>query len=132
LELGFCFIQTAVLFYILFKVNEGELRIYVFLACLSGDSMYVVIFQKGYQKVLEGSIRLIKAFFRQVLAVVQTMLIPPVWAILTFLFKLLSGLMVFIIRLLSYTSRWLLLCLRWLILDAFLKKDFQNYIICST
>src|SRR5699024_5518630 len=34
LELGFWFIQTAVLFYILFKVNEGELRIYVFLACL--------------------------------------------------------------------------------------------------
>src|SRR5699024_11891782 len=36
LELGFWFIQTAVLFYILFKVNEGELRIYVFLACLLG------------------------------------------------------------------------------------------------
>src|SRR5699024_5655404 len=64
LELGLWFIQTAVLFYMLFKVNGGELRIYVFLACLLGYSMYVVIFQKRHQQILEGSTRLIKAFFR--------------------------------------------------------------------
>src|SRR5699024_2769857 len=116
----------------LFKVNEGELRIYVFLACLLGYSMYVVIFQRGYQKVLEGSIRLIKAFFRQVFAVVQTMLIQPVWALLTFLFKLLSGMIVFIIRLLSYVFRSVLYCLRWLLPDALFKKASQTYNICST
>lgn len=132
LELGFWFIQTAVLFYILFKVNEGELRIYVFLACLLGYSMYVVIFQKGYQKVLEGSIRIIKAFFRQVFAVVQTMLIQPVWALLTFLFKLLNGIIISIIRLLSYPFRWLLQCVKWLLPDVFLKKASQMYVICST
>src|SRR5699024_6711087 len=94
--------------------------------------MYVVIFKRGYQKVLEGSIRLIKAFFRQVFAVVQTMLIQPVWVLLTFLFKLLRGLIVFIIRLLSYTFRWLLQCVKWLLSYGFVKKDTKMYIICST
>lgn len=132
LELGFWFIQTAVLFYILFKVNEGELRIYVFLACLLGYSMYIVIFQKGYQKVLEGSIRLVKAIFKQVFAVVQTMFIQPVWALLSFLFKVVNGVIISIIRLLSYPFRWLLQCVKWLLPDIFLKKAFQMYIICST
>lgn len=132
LELGFWFIQTAVLFYILFKVNEGELRIYVFLACLLGYSMYIVIFQKGYQKVLEGSIRLVKAFFKQVFAVVQTMFIQPVWALLSFLFKVVNGVIISIIRLLSYPFRWLLQCVKWLLPDIFLKKASQMYIICST
>src|SRR5699024_12475144 len=94
--------------------------------------MYVVFVKKIYQKMLEGSIRLIKAFFRQVFAVVQTMLIQPVWALLTFLFKLLSGLIVFIIRLLSYPFRWLLQCVKWLLPDVFLQKASQMYIICST
>src|SRR5699024_8882996 len=40
MEICFWLTQTFLLFYVLFRINGGELRVYVFLACLLGFAMY--------------------------------------------------------------------------------------------
>lgn len=132
LEMGFWLIQTAVLYYALFMVNEGALRVYVFLACLLGYSIYIVIFQRSFQKVLEGCIRAVKVAFGWVSAVVQTMLIQPVLWVLSLLLTIVRGLASFLLWLVSYPFHWLLRFIYWLMPDIFLKKISQTYIICST
>src|SRR5699024_6032122 len=45
--------QTIIVYFILYKVNIGLLRFYIFLACLLGFSMYVVLVRAAYIIVLE-------------------------------------------------------------------------------
>src|SRR5690625_1760968 len=40
MEICFWLTQTFLLFYVLFRINGGELRFYVFLACLLGYAMF--------------------------------------------------------------------------------------------
>src|SRR5690625_7846856 len=47
-DLAFSLSQTVIIFYVLYQVNDGQYRIYVFLACLLGFSMYVVFLKIYY------------------------------------------------------------------------------------
>lgn len=52
-EICFWIIQTIILFIALYRVNYGEVRLYIVLACFLGFSMYVVLFQKVYNIILD-------------------------------------------------------------------------------
>ena len=47
----FWVIQGLLIFYVLFLVNEGEFRFYLFLALFCGFAAYQALFQKLYRKV---------------------------------------------------------------------------------
>lgn len=59
LQITFWVMQTCLIFYLLYRVNFGELRIYVFLACGLGFALYQLFFKPLYRNLLEWVIRVI-------------------------------------------------------------------------
>jgi len=114
IEISFWILQTLIVFYVLFRVNAGELRLYVFLACLLGFSAYQALLKKGYKLVLERVInvgtRILGVFQR----VISILLITPLkWVfllcvtLLLFLFRMVTNVLVFILKLLFFPIRLL-------------------------
>src|SRR6478736_1769706 len=56
-DLLFWIIQAVIIFYILFLVNNGELRFYIFIALLCGFAAYQSLFKAIYLRMLEQIIR---------------------------------------------------------------------------
>jgi len=85
-EICFWLSQTFILFYVLFKVNYGELRFYVFLAILLGFSMYVVLFKKVYIYLLELLIHIVSTIIKGVIFLLHVCIVRPLY----WLFRVLS------------------------------------------
>jgi len=103
--------QTIIVYFILYKVNNGLLRFYIFLACLLGFSMYVVLVRATYIVVLEWTIKVIitiaNTFYR--------LLLRPLWLLFYFILRQLYALLMlcqqvlwYLLKLLFYTVIWLL------------------------
>lgn len=69
LEIAFWFIQTFILFFVLLDVHDGQLRWYVFAACLLGVSIYYVALQKIYRYILNKLILLIQTLFKYIVII---------------------------------------------------------------
>ncbi len=122
--------QTMLLYYVLFRVNSGELRFYVFLACLLGFSMYQGLAARPYKAFLEHIIRMVAAAYRFCKRTVQVLVIIPV----KWLFQLITVIAVFILSTLATILRWLVkiiaVPLFWLCgwyIACFLKQFKRNY-----
>ena len=122
----------SILFYVLYRVNYGELRVYVFLACLLGISIYAVVFRKIYVRLLEAIINMVKTIVLWTVQAVNILVIQPVWWLLKLLYKIIKGLILFILRVLSYPVYWIGNLLRWLLPEIVIKKISQIYAFCST
>ncbi|HLR40321.1 MAG TPA: spore cortex biosynthesis protein YabQ [Virgibacillus sp.] len=82
MEICFWLTQTFLLFYVLFRINGGELRVYVFLACLLGFAMYQALASALYKKVLESIIRVFTAIYRLFAKIVRALIITPIqWTV---------------------------------------------------
>lgn len=93
-EISFWILQTLIIFYVLFLVNSGELRLYFILAFLLGFSAYQALFKTIYRRLLEVFIKLFKQFYSFFQRLVFIFIIVPVkWiaamciALLLFLVK---------------------------------------------
>src|SRR5699024_2545129 len=71
MEITFWLSQVMIIFYILFRVNSGELRMYVFLALLLGVSAYQVFVAAIYKRVLEMIIRIITVVYQFLKRLIQ-------------------------------------------------------------
>lgn len=78
LEISFWLMQAFILFFILFRVNGGELRVYIILAVLLGFSLYQALLKRLYLFLLEKIIQLIIAVYRFFTRLVQLFLIAPI------------------------------------------------------
>lgn len=102
-EILFWLIQTLVLFSMLFKANNGEIRLYIFVACLLGFAAYQVLGRKWYKAVLEVMIRVGLAIGRFIANSIRILIIAPIKGLFTILIAILLFLIqtiVSIIRLL--------------------------------
>lgn len=111
LEISFWLSQTLILFYLLYRINNGELRVYVFLACLLGFSMYKVLGARLYKVVLEWLIHLNIKCYQYLARAIQIIIIKPIFwgasiliALIQFLFSLLFG----VIRFVCLPLYWLI------------------------
>ena len=52
-DILFWIVQGLVIFYVLFRVNNGEVRFYIFVSLLCGFSAYQALFKNFYMKLLE-------------------------------------------------------------------------------
>lgn len=86
-QLGFWLTQAAFLFFLLYKANYGELRIYVFLAIVCGFAAYRALFQKLYLSILEVIIKIISTILGIVKKIVD---ISIIWPIKTIFFLIIS------------------------------------------
>ncbi|WP_173918004.1 spore cortex biosynthesis protein YabQ [Halobacillus sp. Marseille-Q1614] len=122
--------QAAFLFYILYLVNFGEIRVYVFVAILCGYSAYRALFQNLYQKTLELSIRLVTALFRLIKRILRILIYLPVVGVLILLknvgflvYRILyKG--IYIVLLVVFTPLMLVFRMIWRLLP----EKIQNYL----
>jgi spore cortex biosynthesis protein YabQ len=87
----FWIIQGLLIFYVLFLVNEGELRFYLFLALLCGFSAYQALFKRFFNKVLEAVIAFIIFTSNFIAKSFQTIVYHPIkWVMVSIVFLLIS------------------------------------------
>ncbi|MGM0750149.1 MAG: spore cortex biosynthesis protein YabQ [Bacillota bacterium] len=106
-DILFWAVQGLLFFYVLLNVNEGELRIYIFLAVLLGVATYQSLCKRMYIKILKFTIYLAVSVYQSIKRLVQHVLFRPVVWVCT----LIIGLVMFLIQKVYRLITFLLLCL---------------------
>lgn len=88
----FMLFQGLLVFYCLFKVNEGELRFYIFIAILCGFAAYQSLCKHWYLKWLEKLIRFTIAAYRFLVKVVNVFVYKPIYILITTIIALIVSL----------------------------------------
>lgn len=117
----FWVIQGLLIFYVLFLVNEGEFRFYLFLALLCGFSAYQALFKNLYKTSLEMFITIVINIFEFFVKMIKILILLPIkWVIATafsiikWLIKVLFYLLKWVIRLLFTILRVILMPFGWI------------------
>lgn len=128
LEVSFWLIQTFIIFYILYKVNAGELRVYIFLACCLGFAMYQVLAATLYQAALEHVIRLFIVIGGVIKRLCQVLIFSPIgWV-----FRMLLSVVWLVLWVLLHMLFMIMLPFKWLaqliyyLLPENIKKVFNK------
>lgn len=101
-EILFWVLQGLIIFYILYRINQGEIRFYIWLALLCGFAAYQALFKNIYLMILEKSIAIAVAVIRLIRRLVKWIIIAPILRILKLLLNILtffSGVVVWILLL---------------------------------
>lgn len=112
LEILFWLGQTWLLYYLLYTINYGELRFYLFIALFFGFSIYMALLESIYTRILDLIIKFIKYLFNIFyklcifpIVFLIKMLVNIVFYILTFIYQSLRLLVFYVIIL---PLRWIL------------------------
>lgn len=93
MEICFWMTQTMIIFYVLFRVNSGELRVYVFLACLLGFAAYQACAKRAYKILLERIIKMVAAVYRFCSKLVHGIVFAPIHWLVRMAIRLVAGLL---------------------------------------
>ena len=108
----FWVIQGLLIFYVLFLVNEGEFRFYLFLALLCGFSAYQALFKNLYRSSLELFIKIVINIFKFCVKTFHILIILPIKWVLTTIFLLLKWIFHMLFSLLKWIIRLFFMILR--------------------
>jgi spore cortex biosynthesis protein YabQ len=95
----FWVVQGLILFYLLLLVNEGELRIYIFLAVLCGYATYQSLLKGIYIRILERLIQTSLNIYRFMLKVCHVMFVKPIVGLVQLIIVIILGTLNFLWRL---------------------------------
>lgn len=116
----FWVIQGLLIFYVLFLVNEGEFRLYLFLALLCGFSAYQALLKNLYRSSLEIFIKIVINIFKFCVKSFQILIFIPIkWVISTIIYllkwmlKILLSLFKWVITLIFIILRVMFKPLQW-------------------
>jgi spore cortex biosynthesis protein YabQ len=84
-DLLFWIVQALLVFYVLFYVNKGELRLYVFLAILCGLAAYQSLLKHLYVRLLKQTVHLVIQIYRFMVRLIQVFVVKPVLFLFHFL-----------------------------------------------
>lgn len=131
MEVGFWTSQTLLLFYILFLVNGGEIRLYIVLACLLGFSMYQAILSNYYKKLLEHFIRIALSIYRFFSRLIQVFIISPIKGIVMVIYTVFIWVLKLILSLLLFVLTVIVTPIQWLIRGVYqlLPKKVQGILL---
>ncbi|WP_026583005.1 spore cortex biosynthesis protein YabQ [Bacillus sp. J33] len=138
-DILFWLLQGLAIFYILFLVNKGELRFYIFVALLCGFAAYQSLFKKVYLRVLEISIRMAISIYRFLVKAFTLVIYRPIQGLITALIAIsvmlgkgIYSLLKVILKVLWLTVKvgfmpvkWLL-SLLWKLLPKNIKKSVEK------
>jgi len=110
-DILFWLFQGLSIFYILFSVNMGELRFYIFLSLLCGFAAYQSLFKKIYLKVLEQAISITISVYVFFVKAIRLLIIRP----MQFLAATVLSLLILAGRGLYALVKWLLAVLLWVL-----------------
>ena len=77
-DILFWLFQGLLIFYVLYLVNNGEIRVYIFLALLCGFAFYQSLLQSVYNQVLEFCIQVAVKSYYMVVKVISLFIFKPV------------------------------------------------------
>lgn len=126
LELSFWLSHTFLLFFLLYQVNGGELRVYVFVACLLGFSIYQVFAVSLYRRLLERLIQFILYIARICRRIFKALVINPLKWVLYLLIMVIQ--IIFLV--IYYPLKLILHPVKWLLIKIYnvLPKRFRKII----
>jgi spore cortex biosynthesis protein YabQ len=138
-DLLFWVIQALIIFYILFLVNNGELRFYIFVALLCGFAAYQSLFKGIYLRLLEFIIKTIIAIYRFMRRAFQLIIYKPVLGLIQLVISIiillgrgLFSLVKFVLKILWVVLRviWVpiekIMLLLWKLLPKSIKKSVEK------
>lgn len=88
-DILFWIVQGLAIFYILFLVNRGELRFYIFIALLCGFAAYQSLFKNIYLRLLEVIISVVISIYRFLLKLFYYLIYKPVYSLVFAIISLL-------------------------------------------
>ena len=136
-DLLFWVIQALIIFYILFLVNNGELRFYIFVALLCGFAAYQSLFKGIYLKLLEAMIRSVIALYQFIRRAFQLLIYKPVVGIIQLLISIIIllgrgtfSLVKFILKVLLFILKvlWVPIAKIIIIIWKLLPKSIKKYV----
>jgi spore cortex biosynthesis protein YabQ len=111
-DLMFWLVNGLLIFIWLRLVNEGEMRIYIFLSLFCGYALYKALLQNIFRDMLERWIKMTLALYRFILHILHVFVIKP----LQWLYKIIIALVLFvvglIIQILNYFYRLILFLIK--------------------
>ncbi|SFM50089.1 spore cortex biosynthesis protein YabQ [Gracilibacillus orientalis] len=130
LEILFWLIQAAILYLVLFLVNEGILRLYIFLAVLCGYAMFKSLFEQAFGRIVDMLIRFVLHIYRFLYRIVEIFVVKPIVFIVSLIVvcisKVLIALYSFILLLLKVLGWPFKVIIS--ILSRLLPKNAKNYL----
>ncbi|MFZ4454525.1 spore cortex biosynthesis protein YabQ [Salibacterium aidingense] len=109
----FWIVQALLVFYVLLRVNEGELRLYIFAGLAAGFLLYRHLGRPSFLVGLEHVLTAVRWLIRFIIAVIQVLLIHPVKFILKLTASSVMIGLTIIKKILSLILRVLLFPLTW-------------------
>src|SRR5438309_5601434 len=82
-DILFWILQGLFIFFVLFRVNQGELRIYIFIALLCGFAAYQSLFKVIYLRWLEVLISFVISLLRFFVKTVYLLVYKPIYFVIT-------------------------------------------------
>ncbi|QPC47985.1 spore cortex biosynthesis protein YabQ [Mangrovibacillus cuniculi] len=139
-DIMFWLLQALLVFYVLFVVNYGEIRLYLFLAILCGFSSYQALLKNWYTDFLERVISLTIAIAKWVKRMIYLMVFSPIKGLILFIISIilllgrtlwklvlvLLGILKWVILVALLPVKWIFQFL-WFLLPKSLKKFVVNY-----
>jgi spore cortex biosynthesis protein YabQ len=138
-DLLFWVIQALIIFYILFLVNNGELRFYIFVALLCGFAAYQSLFKGIYLRLLEAIINTVIAIYRLMRRAFLLLIYKPVLGLIQLIISIiillgrgLFSLVKFILNILWVVLKviWVpiekIMLLLWKLLPKTIKKSVEK------
>ncbi|PKG22484.1 spore cortex biosynthesis protein YabQ [Niallia nealsonii] len=120
-DLLFWIFQALLLFYVLFLVNQGEVRIYIILALFLGFAIYQALLKKVYLRLLKLVISISIRFYQLIVKLLINLVYKPIKSlifllisIVVFLYKGLMALARAAVRVLSFILKIMFLPFKWL------------------
>ncbi|MGP4082771.1 spore cortex biosynthesis protein YabQ [Pseudalkalibacillus sp. R45] len=121
-DIIFWFLQALIIFYVLLQVNQGEVRVIIFLALLCGFACYQSLLQNTYKKLLEIIISIIVWIAKMIKRIFWTFFVHPAKVILNLLLSLSKMIGRLLISILLFVSRILLFPLKMFGITALVEK----------
>lgn len=117
-DLLFWFVQGLLVFFVLLQVNDGDLRIYIFLALFCGYAAYKSLLQSLYRRLLESVIRMACGTYRVLRRAVVLFIIRPLQFVLKLVYTI--GKWLLLLLMLAVTIVWA--PLKWIIPKAVIRR----------
>lgn len=130
-DLLFWIVQGLIAFYILLKVNQGEIRFYAFLAILCGFAAYQSMLKGLYLALLERIIFIITRIYRILVRTIFILIIKPIKIVIQLIITLGIMLGTFLLNLIKILWKMIYIPLRGLVVLTWriLPKKWRFFLI---
>lgn len=114
-DILFWIVQALYVFYTLLLVNNGQIRLYIFLAILCGYAAYQALFQNMYVRLLQQIIRIVVTLYLFLMRLFYYIIVFPLRLLYRFFVFLLIATCHFVLSIGKILYKVIYVCIRFLL-----------------